>query len=217
VTERRNGHLSSARVYSQRILRAAPRSLLILIDASQSSADELAEGLSSLDCARMAALLLIEAAERSGDRIAVYAFCSDGRAALQITPVKLFAHKFDENCFYRLAKLHSAYSTRLGAALRYAHQLLVDTLPAGQLLESKELLVFTDAEASDIDSGDPAYLREDARRAVMELRAENIDISAIAFVKDLQWSGANNKNQVGEVLHPIRDVFGKSGKSFSFR
>lgn len=230
MTEQRGGSLPNPRVYSQRHVSAAPRSLLILIDASLSSGDILSDknrlsdknNLSVLDCARMATLSLLKAAEQGGDQVAVYAFCSDGRTALRMTPIKLFSEKSDGVALLRLAGLQGAFSTRLGAALRYAHHVLAgkwcsDEASINKWSTSKEVLVFTDGEVSDIDSGDPAYLREDARRAVEQLHAENIEVSAVAFSMRSPRQDGNYKNHVSEVLHPIERVFGKSAKLFSFR
>ena len=217
LVEQRAGYLQSPHVYRQRSFRQSPRSLVILIDASLSSGDELAASLSVLDCARMAALSLLNAAERCGDQVAVYAFCSDGRLALRITPIKLFSEKFNDETLTRLVGLHSAFSTRLGAALRYAHHVLLEKSSAGNAAAPNEILILTDGEASDIDCGDPAYLGEDARHAVAQMRAENIEVSAVAFLRNSSPPEEKYENAVGAVLHPLREVFGKSAKLFSFR
>jgi len=221
MVEKQGGYFQNARVYGQRIVRPAPRSLVILIDASLSSGDELAAGFSVLDSTRMAALSLINAAVRNGDHVAAYAFCSDGRMAVRITPIKLFSQKVNDGTLYRLAGLQSSFSTRLGAALRYAHRVLVDELVDELVVDNstmhKAILVFTDGEVNDIDCGDPAYLREDARHAVAQIQEENIEVSAVAFSHISSSREGKYKNAVGDVLHPLREVFGKSGKLFSFR
>jgi nitric oxide reductase NorD protein len=56
-----------------------------------------------------------------------------------------------------------AYSTRMGAALRHASQLL-----SGRQADKKLLLVLTDGQPADVDVADPEHLIADAAQAVRE-------------------------------------------------
>jgi nitric oxide reductase activation protein len=60
--------------------------------------------------------------------------------------------------------VQAAYSTRMGAALRHAGQLL-----SGRQADRKLLLVLTDGQPADVDVSDPQHLSADAAQAVREL------------------------------------------------
>ncbi len=81
-----------------------------------------------------------------------------------------------------LAGLESSFSTRLGAALRFAGRALET-----QLTHRRLLLLVTDGEPSDIDVPDSRYLVEDARRAVQSLALRGIDCFGVSLD-----SGASN-------------------------
>ena len=70
----------------------------------------------------------------------------------------------------RLAALSSGLSTRLGAALRHAGELISHARSFRKLV-----IVLTDGEPPDIDVTDPLDLVEDASRAAVGLRARGID------------------------------------------
>jgi len=68
------------------------------------------------------------------------------------------------------------YPCRLGAAIRHAGRYISDRRAFRRVL-----LVLTDGEPSDIDMQDPRYLTEDARRAVLALRKDGIDVFAFGL------------------------------------
>jgi nitric oxide reductase NorD protein len=83
-----------------------------------------------------------------------------------------------------------AYSTRMGAALRHASQLL-----SGRQADKKLLLVLTDGQPADVDVADPEHLIADAAQAVREAdrlglytHCISLDAQADAYVgPHLRW------------------------------
>lgn len=185
------GCMPDTRVYARSQLRERNVSVLVLIDASQSTNDVVPGlGRTVLRIEREAVAVLGRALAEAGDPFAVQAFRSNGRGEVDIATVKTFAAPFDRLALSRLAGLTPGLSTRMGAAMRHG----------GRLLETRDshrrlLLVVTDGEPSDVDVADPRYLVEDARHAVQELAGRGID----AFCVGLAGAGAI----------PLRRVFGR--------
>jgi nitric oxide reductase activation protein len=144
--------------------------VLLLLDISESTRDRLASGVSVLEVERLAVAVLAEAMSALGDPFSMLAFASDGRDDVEMTTVKAFHEPYDRACVGRLAALSSGLSTRLGAALRHAGELISHARSFRKLV-----IVLTDGEPSDIDVADPLDLVEDARRAAVGLRARGID------------------------------------------
>jgi nitric oxide reductase activation protein len=94
----------------------------------------------------------------------VAGFHSNTRHAVRYLHIKGFAEPWDDMPKARLAGVQAAYSTRMGAALRHAGQLL-----SGRQADRKLLLVLTDGQPADVDVSDPQHLSADAAQAVREL------------------------------------------------
>jgi nitric oxide reductase NorD protein len=144
--------------------------VLLLLDISESTRDRLASGASVLDVERLAVAVLAEAMSALGDPFGLLAFASNGRDDVEMTTIKRFDESYDRACIGRLAALSSGLSTRLGAALRHAGEVISHARSFRKLV-----IVLTDGEPSDIDVADPLDLVEDARRAAVGLRAHGID------------------------------------------
>lgn len=148
-------------------------SISVLMDLSEST-NALIEGASAssgqriCELMRDAVLLLGETLSAADENFSIAGFNSDGRQR-----VNYIEYKHDSEPFYqvrdRLAAIQGRYSTRLGAAIRYAASRL-----AQKPTMKKILLVITDGAPSDIDVFDSAYLRQDSRHAVAGLAAMNI-------------------------------------------
>lgn len=144
--------------------------VLLLLDISESTRDRLASGSSILEVERLAVAVLAEAMSALGDPFSMLAFASNGREDVEMTTIKTFNEPYDRACVGRLAGLSSGLSTRLGAALRHAGELIGHARSFRKLV-----IVLTDGEPSDIDVADPLDLVEDARRAAVGLRTRGID------------------------------------------
>lgn len=160
------GEMPDERVHRATALRTRDLATAVLIDVSESI-----RAGGALDIERLAVALLGEAMQHLGDPAALLAFASDGRERVLLTRVKDFGEPFGPAARSRLAGLAPGLSTRLGAALRHAGAEL-----AGRRSFRRLVLVLTDAQPSDIDVPDRADLVEDARRAVLHLRAQGTDV-----------------------------------------
>lgn len=176
VIDRRMGLMPDTRIFQQDVAGPRDLSFLLLMDLSQSTADVDRGGRSILSVEREAATIMTAAVEAAGDSLAVHGFSSDGRERVRYQRLKDFNEPFDDVVRARLAALSSHHSTRLGAAIRHAGRYLADRRAFRRVL-----LVLTDGEPSDIDIQDPHYLTEDARRAVLALRKEGIDVFAFGL------------------------------------
>ncbi|VVS97978.1 von Willebrand factor, type A [Roseovarius sp. EC-HK134] len=151
----------------------------LVLDISQSTADLAAPGISILDMERDAAAILAGTMQQLGDDLAITAFSSAGRHDVRVIPIKTFGSPLDEATGRALAGLRPGFSTRIGAALRFASQRMQDVSRYRKLV-----LLVTDGAPSDIDVADPEYLVADARRAVQTMRSQGIDAVCVALGPD---------------------------------
>ncbi len=175
--DRRRGAVPDHRLYRNLCRIEQPRTLLLLLDASQSSAERLDDSeCPTIEIERRAAALLAEAGALRGDRIALLAFRSNGRNDVRLQLLQPFGAQDSNRRLEKLAGLQAGLSTRLGAALR-ATLPLFECEKAG----SGWVIAISDGEPSDIDNSDTRYLIEDARRAVIELRSKGIRCTALGL------------------------------------
>jgi hypothetical protein len=177
MIERRSGLSPDPRVYETSEMRARDLSVLVLLDASESTRDRVKDtAMTVMALERAAAALLAQAMAELGDPFALHGFCSNGREEVRYYRVKDFAEPYTAVTRARLAGLRGMLSTRLGAALRQAgHEI------AGQATHRKLVLVITDGEPADVDIADGRYLVEDARKAVHELSQQGINVFCVGL------------------------------------
>jgi nitric oxide reductase NorD protein len=175
--------LRSSRLPEARLFRAAApkpesRSVLVLLDLSQSTNDSVgAEGPSLLALERTASLMLANAlgGARALDRLAIHGFHSDGRDRVVYYRMLDFGQILDDRARAMITQAPGRYSTRMGSALRHATRCL-----AGERADRRALLLVTDGAPSDIDVHTPRYLVEDARAAVFAARRAGVRVHALA-------------------------------------
>ncbi len=173
----RAGLTPSPNIYARLDRRWRDLAVLVLIDASQSTNDIVkAAGRSVLELERDATSLLAHAMDSMGDPFAIHAFCSDTRDDVHYYRLKDFDTRWDTLAKRRLAGVIGKYSTRMGAALRHAGRDL-----AACHSYRKLLLLVSDGEPSDVDIADRRYLVEDARRAVLSLQHQGIDLFCVGL------------------------------------
>ena len=119
-----SGFSAPEHVYLERRKLARNLGVLILIDASGSAVDADSDGLAVHDHQRRAADTLAVTLEELGDRVAVYAFRSQGRHAVHLPAIKTFDQNFGAVGRARLNQLEPASYTRLGAGIRGAGEVL---------------------------------------------------------------------------------------------
>jgi nitric oxide reductase activation protein len=163
-------------------------SVLLLIDLSQSLNETLPGGNQTiLETAREAVALLGWAIGQLGDACAIAGFHSNSRHEVRYHHIKGFSEPWDDPVKARLAAVEAGWSTRMGAAIRHAGQML-----SARKTEKRILLVLTDGEPADIDVSDPQHLIHDTKKAVQELSTAGVtsfclslDPKADAYVGDI--------------------------------
>jgi nitric oxide reductase NorD protein len=165
----RSGYSPPEQVYLDRRKLARDLGVLILLDASGSATDTDPDGLSVHDHQRRAATTLAVTLEELGDRVAVYAFRSQGRHAVHLLGIKAFEQRFGALGRARLNQLQPANYTRLGAGIRGAGEIL--KAKAGT--PNRLLVVLSDGFPYDHDY-EGRYAEADADKAIEELRADGV-------------------------------------------
>lgn len=152
-------------VYLDSLRRRRDLSVLILLDISGSVAEPGADGETVHQQQRAAAAALTTALSDLGDRVALYAFNSQGRAAVHVLPVKGFDDTLDALAMRRLGSLAPGAYSRMGAAIRHG----AAVLEARGGTPRRLLVVLSDGLAYD-HGYERDYGAADVRRALAEAR-----------------------------------------------
>jgi hypothetical protein len=151
------------------VRRRRDLSVLLLLDISGSAAEPSANGKTVHQEQRAAAALLTLALHELGDRVALYAYHSQGRSSVSLMPVKRFGEAPGAVVMQRLGSLEPGAYSRLGAAIRHGTAVLQDHGGTPRQL----LVVLSDGLAYD-HGYEPAYGAADARRALSEARRDGV-------------------------------------------
>ena len=167
--ELRAGCTPDERLYIDSRLRRRDLSVLVLLDVSGSAGEPGAFGQIVHAHQRLAATTLLMALHELGDRVAMYAFASQGRSAVHLLPVKRFDENLDAACMQRINGLVPGAYSRLGAAIRHGTALVREKGATSHRL----LVVVSDGLAYD-HGYERAYGAADARWALSEARRQGI-------------------------------------------
>jgi nitric oxide reductase NorD protein len=153
---------------------SSPRSrrdiaVMILLDVSGSAGVPSPAGGTVHDHQVAVAAAIAATLHDLGDRVAVYAFRSQGRTEVGVTPVKRFSQPFDPAVMRRFGGLQPGAYTRLGAAIRHGSAVL----EAGGGASRRLLITVSDGFAYD-HGYEAEYGEADARRALAEARMRGI-------------------------------------------
>jgi nitric oxide reductase NorD protein len=177
MVDRRLGLAPDARIFRRPGREAPYTSLLVLLDLSESANDPVAgDGRPLLALEQEAALRLAQTVRGRSARVAVHGFNSNTREYVGYQRLLDFGSPFDASAAGRVSAARARYSTRIGAALRRATDLLAD-----ESSTRHTLLVVTDGAPSDIDVFDPRYLIEDARAAVQEAKRRGVHVQCVTL------------------------------------
>src|SRR6202007_3052710 len=94
-------------------------SVLLLLDVSGSAGEPGTVGRTVHEKQRGGGADLAGALRDLGDRVALYAYYSQGRSAVNMVPVKRFDDHLDARVMRRLNSLEPGAYSRLGAAIRH--------------------------------------------------------------------------------------------------
>ncbi|MGW0160076.1 VWA domain-containing protein [Mycobacterium sp. NPDC003323] len=187
-----SGYSPPENVYVERRKLERNLGVLILVDASGSVTDADPDGLAVHEHQCRAAARIAATLEDLGDRVAVYAFRSQGRSAVHLPAVKTFDQRFGAVARARLNQLQPSGYTRLGAAIRGAGQILKNQAGTPNRL----LVVLSDGYPYD-NGYEGRYAEADAHSALGELRADGVACLCLSI-------------GVGNSAAAIRRVFGSA-------
>ncbi|MGE2815502.1 nitric oxide reductase activation protein NorD [Mycobacterium heidelbergense] len=159
------GSVPDEAVYLDSLRRRRDLSVLLLLDVSGSAAEPGTVGRTVHEQQRAAVANLAVALHDLGDRVALYAYYSQGRRAVNVVPVKRFDDHLDSRVMKRLNSLEPGAYSRLGAAIRHGSAVLETRGGTSRRL----LVVLSDGLAYD-HGYERAYGAADSRRALIESR-----------------------------------------------
>jgi nitric oxide reductase NorD protein len=159
------GSVPDEAVYLDSLRRRRDLSVLLLLDISGSAAEPGTVGRTVHEQQRVAVANLTVALHDLGDRVALFAYYSQGRGAVTMVPVKRFDDHLDAQVMRRLNSLEPGAYSRLGAAIRHGSAVLEARGGTSRRL----LVVLSDGLAYD-HGYERAYGAADARRALTEAR-----------------------------------------------
>lgn len=156
-------------VYLDNLRRRRDLAVLVLLDVSGSSAEAGTFGQTVHEQQRAAAAALTIALHELGDRVALYAYQSQGRSAVHMLPVKRFDDGLDAVVMQRLGSLTPGAYSRLGAAIRHGTSVITEKAGTSRRL----LVVLSDGLAYD-HGYERVYGAADAHHALGEARRRGI-------------------------------------------
>ena len=156
-------------VYLDNLRRRRDLAVLVLLDVSGSFAEAGTFGHAVHEQQRAVAAALTVALHELGDRVALYAFQSQGRSAVHLLPVKRFDDSLDALVMQRLGSLTPGAYSRLGAAIRHGTSVITEKAGTSRRL----LVVLSDGLAYD-HGYERVYGAADAHRALGEARRQGI-------------------------------------------
>ena len=210
LTDWRAGAQPDPRIHMSTRTDGRDIAVLLLVDLSQSVNDAVpGTDETVLTLSRAAVALLASAISALGDELAIAGFHSNTRHEVRYLHIKGFAEAWDDAPKARLAGVTGAYSTRMGAALRHASQLL-----SGRQADKKLLLVLTDGQPADVDVADPEHLIADAAQAVREAdrlglytHCISLDAQADAYVDRIFGARCTVVDRVAQLPRRLPEVF----------
>lgn len=201
--DQRLGRTPDPRIHQRLQRLPTPLAVLLLVDASRSTAGPGWEGSRSvLHDMQASTLTTALALQTLGYRTAVSAFSSHGRHRVFMPCLQAWGEPVKGR---GLPVLASEGSTRLGAVLR--HGLLLCRADAQQHPGWRRVvLLVTDGELHDVDVHDPAYLGADLQRALVEAARQGVGVGS------LLWDGGTARAADPALdqatRHPVRDARG---------
>ncbi|CQD24191.1 nitric oxide reductase activation protein [Mycolicibacterium conceptionense] len=208
--EVRAGSVPDEAVYLDSLRRRRDLSVLLLLDVSGSTAEPGSLGRTVHQQQRTAVANLMVALHDLGDRVALYAYYSQGRSAVTMVPVKRFDDHLDAQVVRRLNSLEPGAYSRLGAAIRHGASVLETRGGTSR----RVLVVLSDGLAYD-HGYERAYGAADARRALAEARRRGtgcvcLTVGASTDVETLRrvfgstaHATVSGPDQIAAVIGPI--------------
>jgi hypothetical protein len=192
LVDRRREPSPPVRFYEKPIIHPRDLAVLVLLDVSGSTGEEMGHADRVLDVEKQAAVILGQGLATLGDRFAVGGFSSNGREQCEYLVFKDFAETWSPETMARILTAWPRNSTRIGPALRHAGHLMARQ-PARQRL----IILVTDGKPMDQGySPHTRYAQHDVRMACEENARRDIHTFAI--------STAENSLADMEIMFPRR-------------
>ncbi len=162
-------HTSEPLLYRQKRQQSRDLSSLILTDLSLSTDAHVNDHKKVIDVIKEALYLLAESLSAADERFSIAGFTSKKRDHIRYYEIKGFDEPFDAHCQNQIHAIKPAYYTRMGAAIRYATEQLIQ-----QASQQKLLLILTDGKPNDLDKYESRYGLEDTKKAVQEAKTAGL-------------------------------------------
>jgi nitric oxide reductase NorD protein len=169
VVDRRMNRVPSDRLYQTTRSNRHSLAITILVDASGSTREQLADGQQVLDVERLSVVVASEALASLGDPYSILAFSGNSRHSVRVATLKAFDEHDLTPMHARVSALEPGDNTRLGAAVRHATSLLLK-----QSVQRHVLLILSDGKPNDVDWYWANAAIEDSRIALLEARAAGV-------------------------------------------
>jgi len=170
LTDRKHGRVNSdTPVYRDLRNQSRDLSCLLLADLSLSTDAHINNTSRVIDVIRNSLYLFSEALSVTGDRFALHGFSSRNRSHVRFYNIKGFDDNYNNDIRGHINAIRPGYYTRMGAAIRYASQLLEQ-----EVTSQKLLLILTDGKPNDLDKYEGRYGIEDTRQAILEAEKKGL-------------------------------------------
>jgi len=170
LTDRKHGHVNSdTPVYRDCRNETRDLSCMLLADLSLSTDAHINNTSRVVDVIRDSLYLFSEALSVTGDRFALHGFSSRNRSHVRFYNIKGFDEPYNDDARGHIDAIKPGYYTRMGAAIRYASQLLEK-----EATSQKLLLIITDGKPNDLDKYEGRYGIEDTRQAILEAEKKGL-------------------------------------------
>lgn len=205
------GHGGEARVYIANRRTSQRLGVLILLDATGSTA-ETSRGEQVFAAQRRLAFELTSALDHLGVRTATYGFYSRGRRNVRFLRAKSFDETWSVTAQRRLLSIEPAGFTRLGAAIRHS----VDVIAARAGTDHQLVVVIGDGVVYD-DGYEGRYATEDCRFAIDEAAARGVALVGLSVCPpddESIWPSGQHEvaHDAEELADHVRDLFGTALK-----
>ena len=167
ITERKAGNNLPSDQGLYKAFRNNQRDLscLLLADLSISTDIQINPDTRIINLIKDSLYLFSEALSKTGDDFALFGFSSKTRQRVNINVIKQFDESYNSHIRGRIASIYPGFYTRMGAAIRYASEVLVRRQATQRLL-----IILTDGKPNDQDNYIKQYAIEDTRKAIIEAK-----------------------------------------------
>jgi len=180
AVDRRSRITASDNLYLKRIKQTRDVAVLLLVDLSRSTGYVLPNSNKTvLDIEKEAIVLFCEALQFSEDKLAIAGFSGLGHKRIDYYHIKDFEDNQADLIKQRISSMTSYRSTRMGAAIRHAKEILKPISAKNRLL-----IILSDGLPNDLNYKSD-YAIKDSQMAIREVRAIDIHVHGIVITDSI--------------------------------